>query len=71
MHLIPKRSTEIEVGPGKDMERKANLLVAEVFDTELIGEGAIDTYRHARDYLLTVRNQSCYIESYDNRMCTH
>nr|XP_027216177.1 protein arginine N-methyltransferase 7-like [Penaeus vannamei] len=53
VHLIPKRSTEIEVGPGKDMERKANLLVAEVFDTELIGEGAIDTYRHARDYLLT------------------
>ncbi|KAK8730718.1 hypothetical protein OTU49_007885 [Cherax quadricarinatus] len=53
VHLVPKRSTEIEVGPGKDMERRANLLVAEVFDTELIGEGAIDTYRHARDVLLT------------------
>lgn len=53
VHLIPKRSTEIEVGPGRDMEKKANLLVAEVFDTELIGEGAIDTYRHARDFLLT------------------
>ncbi|XP_064110806.1 protein arginine N-methyltransferase 7-like isoform X2 [Macrobrachium nipponense] len=53
VHLVPKRSTELEVGPGKDMERKANLLVAEVFDTELIGEGAIETYRHARDFLLT------------------
>ncbi|KAG7162057.1 arginine N-methyltransferase 7-like [Homarus americanus] len=53
VRLVPKRSTEIEVGPGKDMERRANLLVAEVFDTELIGEGAIDTYRHARDVLLT------------------
>lgn len=52
--LVPKRSTELEVGPGKDLEMRANLLVAELFDTELIGEGAIDTYRHARDCLLTV-----------------
>ena len=36
------------------MEHRANLLVTEVFDTELIGEGAIETFRHARDYLLTV-----------------
>ena len=27
--------------------------VTEVFDTELIGEGAIATYRHALDHLLT------------------
>ncbi|KAK3862916.1 hypothetical protein Pcinc_031254 [Petrolisthes cinctipes] len=51
--LVPKRSTELEVGPGKDLEQRANLLVAELLDTELIGEGAIDTYRHARDNLLT------------------
>lgn len=51
--LIPKRSTEIEVGPGKDMEKRANLLVTEVFDTELIGEGGIETYRHAQENLLT------------------
>ena len=37
------------------MAQRANLLVAELLDTELIGEGAIDTYTHARDYLLTVR----------------
>ncbi|KAK7070765.1 Protein arginine N-methyltransferase 7 [Halocaridina rubra] len=53
VRLVAKRSTELEVGPGRDMERKANLLVAEVFDTELIGEGAVETYRHARDFLLT------------------
>ncbi|CAL4105088.1 unnamed protein product, partial [Meganyctiphanes norvegica] len=53
VHLIPKRSTEIEVGPGKDMERRANLLITEVFDTELIGEGGIETYKHAQENLLT------------------
>jgi len=51
--LVRKRSTELEVGPGLDMERRANILVTEVFDTELIGEGAISTYNHANKYLLT------------------
>lgn len=37
--LIPKRSTELTVGEGGDMKEKANILVTEVFDTELIGEG--------------------------------
>ena len=35
------------------MEERANILVTEVFDTELIGEGAISTFNHAHDYLLT------------------
>ena len=52
--IIHKRSTELDVGPGKDLEERANVLVAELFDTELIGEGAIATYRHAMDHLLTV-----------------
>ncbi|XP_065299428.1 protein arginine N-methyltransferase 7-like isoform X1 [Dermacentor albipictus] len=47
IHLIPKASTELEVGPGKDMKEKANIIVAEVFDTELIGEGAIETFADA------------------------
>ncbi|CAN7991097.1 unnamed protein product [Ixodes hexagonus] len=50
--LIPKRSTDIELGPGKDMPEKANILVTEVFDTELIGEGAIETFTHALCELL-------------------
>jgi protein arginine N-methyltransferase 7 len=53
--LIHKRSTEIEVGVGKDMPIRANILITEVFDTELIGEGAIGTFNHAHECLLTVR----------------
>lgn len=37
--VIPKRSTELTVGENGDMKQKANILVTEVFDTELIGEG--------------------------------
>jgi len=37
-----------------DMDERANVLVTEVFDTELIGEGAIGTFRHAHHYLLEV-----------------
>ena len=51
--LVRKRSTELEVGPGRDLEQRANILVTEVFDTELIGEGAISTYNHAARELLT------------------
>jgi len=51
--LVRKRSTELQVGPGLDLEQRANILVTEVFDTELIGEGAISTYNHANKFLLT------------------
>ena len=37
-----------------DMEHRANILVTEVFDTELIGEGAISTFHHAHKELLEV-----------------
>lgn len=50
--IVNKHSTEIKVGEGKDMEQKANILVAEVLDTELIGEGAVKTYNHAHQYLM-------------------
>lgn len=50
--IVNKHSTEVTVGKGKDMEQKANILVAEVFDTELIGEGAIKTYNHAHQHLM-------------------
>ncbi|XP_053674628.1 protein arginine N-methyltransferase 7 [Anopheles nili] len=53
IHLIKKRSTKLKVGPGLDMEHRANILVTELFDTELIGEGALATYRHALEHLLT------------------
>ncbi|CAG9561428.1 unnamed protein product [Danaus chrysippus] len=50
--VIPKRSTELIVGEDGDMKEKANILVTEVFDTELIGEGAISTFSHAHKFLL-------------------
>ncbi|XP_046426802.1 protein arginine N-methyltransferase 7 isoform X1 [Neodiprion fabricii] len=50
--LIFKRSTEITVGIDGDMPNRANILVTEVFDTELIGEGALSTFRHAHKVLL-------------------
>lgn len=52
INLIRKRSTDMLV--PEDMPIKANILITEVFDTELIGEGAIGTFRHALEYLLEV-----------------
>ena len=43
-----------------DLEERANILVTEVYDTELIGEGAIPTFHHAHQCLLTV----CYSLSF-------
>jgi type III protein arginine methyltransferase len=52
IRIINKHSTEVKVGPGGDMSERANILVAEVLDTELIGEGAIKTYNHAHQHLM-------------------
>ncbi|XP_063244935.1 protein arginine N-methyltransferase 7 isoform X2 [Bacillus rossius redtenbacheri] len=52
IRLVPKRSTELIVGESGDLEHRANILVTEVFDTELIGEGALGTFKHAHDHLL-------------------
>ena len=50
--VVPKRSTDMS---EKDMEgERANILVTEVFDTELIGEGALVTYSHALKNLMEV-----------------
>ena len=37
-----------------DIPQRANILVTEVFDSELIGEGAVPTFRHAHRELLEV-----------------
>lgn len=50
--IIPKRSTNLTVGPDCDLPERCNILVTEVFDTELIGEGALSTYNHAHKCLL-------------------
>lgn len=56
--LIHKPSTALTVGENGDIQKRPNILVAEVFDTELIGEGALSTFHHARHVLLEVKNNS-------------
>lgn len=64
MHLV--RTYEITVISiynnfiDGDMSQRANILVTEVFDTELIGEGAYGTYTHAHKELLEV--MAAYID---------
>ncbi|XP_033075671.1 protein arginine N-methyltransferase 7 isoform X3 [Trachypithecus francoisi] len=50
--VISKHSTEVTVGPEGDMPCRANILVTELFDTELIGEGALPSYEHAHRHLV-------------------
>jgi protein arginine N-methyltransferase 7 len=50
--VLPKRSTEMTVGVDGDMKDRANILVTEMFDTELIGEAALSTFLHAHQQLL-------------------
>ncbi|KAK0156199.1 Protein arginine N-methyltransferase 7 [Merluccius polli] len=52
MKIINKHSTEVTVGPDGDMQTRANILVTELFDTELIGEGALPSYEHAHQNLV-------------------
>uniref|UniRef100_A0A667YIL6 Protein arginine N-methyltransferase n=1 Tax=Myripristis murdjan TaxID=586833 RepID=A0A667YIL6_9TELE len=52
--IINKHSTEVTVGPDGDMQMRANVLVTELFDTELIGEGALPSYEHAHHNLVQV-----------------
>jgi len=52
--IIPLRSTDIMIEKNGVMEEKANILVTEVFDTELVGEGVLSTIEHAQQNLLEV-----------------
>lgn len=58
--VINKNSRDIEL--GKDIKEKADLLVTEIFDTDLIGEGILPTLRHAIKYLL--KENAVIIPSY-------
>lgn len=48
------------------MQTRANILITELFDTELIGEGALPSYQHAHQNLVTVR--ACVCESENTRL---
>ncbi|XP_020584991.1 protein arginine N-methyltransferase 7 [Phalaenopsis equestris] len=49
--LFHKRSDELQV--GEDLDCRASVLVSEILDSELLGEGLISTLQHAHDMLLT------------------
>eukprot|EP00897_Mesotaenium_endlicherianum_P004175 jgi/Mesen1/3786/ME000206S02968 len=53
VRLVNKRSDEMEVGFGKDMAVKVNVLVSEILDSELLGEGLLPALAHAHAHLLT------------------
>jgi hypothetical protein len=48
--VIPKWSTDLVV--GRDLPERADLIVSEIIDCGLIGEGMFPTMRHARSELL-------------------
>ncbi|KAM1800676.1 hypothetical protein ACFX11_032369 [Malus domestica] len=48
--VINKRSDELEV--GVDIASRADVLVSEILDSELLGEGLIPSLQHAHDILL-------------------
>lgn len=52
--IVSKRSTDVLL---EDLPKKANLLITELFDTELIGEGAIWSYKDALSRLM---EEGCY-----------
>lgn len=45
--VVGKLSTNLTVGPGLDMEKKANILVSEIVDSMLLRESIIPTLHHA------------------------
>ncbi|KAG0578071.1 hypothetical protein M758_5G196600 [Ceratodon purpureus] len=56
VRLIHKRSDEMEV--GIDMHCRADVLISEILDSELLGEGLIPSLRHAHENLL-IPNARC------------
>jgi type II protein arginine methyltransferase len=48
--VVPKRSMDLVV--GVDLPRRADLIVSEIVDCGLIGEGVLPTVDHAREHLL-------------------
>ncbi|KAL3647182.1 Protein arginine N-methyltransferase 7 [Castilleja foliolosa] len=56
IHVINKRSDELKF--GLDVHARADILVSEILDSELLGEGLIPTLQHAHDELLVENPQT-------------
>jgi len=48
--IIAKHSSELRI--GVDMPTKADMLITEIFDNALVGEGMLPSLRHAREHLV-------------------
>jgi hypothetical protein len=48
--VIPKPSSQLTI--GMDLDRRVDVIMAEIVDCGLIGEGILPTMRHARQHLL-------------------
>ncbi|MFL6138161.1 MAG: 50S ribosomal protein L11 methyltransferase [Frankiaceae bacterium] len=48
--IVPKRSTDLEI--GRDIDAPADVIVSEIVDCGIVGEGLLPTMRHARERLL-------------------
>jgi tetratricopeptide (TPR) repeat protein len=51
IQVIAKESTKLVV--GEDLERRVDLIVAEIMDNSVLGEGVLPTMRHAVEQLAT------------------
>lgn len=49
--VLHKMSTKLQV--GVDLPRRADVLISEILDTGLLGEGVIDSIEHARKHLIS------------------
>ncbi|CAK9181984.1 unnamed protein product [Ilex paraguariensis] len=56
VRVINKRSDELEI--GVDITSRADVLVSEILDSDLLGEGVIPTLQHAHDKLLVENPQT-------------
>jgi type II protein arginine methyltransferase len=45
--VLNKLSTQLQVGEGRDLPRKVDLVVSEILESEIIGEGMLPTMRDA------------------------
>lgn len=53
--VIAKKSTDLTVGEGKDLARRADMCINEIYDSALLGEGCLPALRHALSDLLVSR----------------
>ena len=65
--VIKKHSTALEVGSGKDLDERVDVIVTELVDSGLLGEHIISTLRDARKRLL--RSEGTIIPHAANVYC--